>query len=436
MAMAVLSLFWVEFVPAVAGQDAGAICPGGSKCEDARRAAAGPIPRTVDGTPNLAGRWLRSREEEGRATNIIEEHPAGYGIDAGKSLIIDPPDGIFPYQPWALQERNRRRRDENAYEDPQAKCVLSGVPRIMNFDFEILQWPDRVVVFYDYVHTTRIIPLDGQPHLSDRIRLYMGDPRGRWEGDTLVVDTTNVNGKTWMALGGDFMSADAHIVERFTMLDANRLRWEATVTDPKVFTRPWTVRYGPFTRDRRPGAEELEDACHEGNVDLVHIKNTYDASRAAVAAGTTGTRPARPPIVPRGSGTLTGRWVLSEAFDEGGARVGRPPFHSEIVMNHTSDQLEFEGISSRQDPVYAVFKLDGSEALVEGSPGVRETGRVSAEGETIVITSKRMFLSPAGEVMVDTRETYSLSSDTLTVERNQVVGGESTLGKAIYRKVR
>lgn len=186
MAMAaVLSVFWLGFVPAVAGQEASSICPGGSRCEDAQRAAVGPIPRTPDGKPYLGGRWLRSQEGEGRATNIIEEHPAGYGINAGKSLIMDPPDGIFPYQPWALKERDRRRRDENAYEDPQGKCVLSGVPRIMNFDFEILQWPDRVVVFYDYIHTTRIIPLDGRPHLPDRIRLYMGDPRGRWEGDTL-----------------------------------------------------------------------------------------------------------------------------------------------------------------------------------------------------------------------------------------------------------
>jgi hypothetical protein len=240
---------------------------------------ASSVPHTRDGKVDLRGRWLRSQDGDGRATNILEEHPGGFGITAGKSLIIDPPSGVFPYQPWALEERNRRRRPENAYADPEGKCLLSGVPRIMNFDFEILQFPDSLVMVYDYNHTTRIIPLDGRPHIPDGIRLYMADSRGHWEGDMLVVETTNQNDKNWMGLGGDFTSADAHMVERFRMLDANTFSWEITVTDPKVFTRPWTLRYGPYKRDQEPEQEQLEDSCHEGNADLVHLKNVHEAAR-------------------------------------------------------------------------------------------------------------------------------------------------------------
>lgn len=260
MMFVVSALLSLESVPASAGQ----------------HESAAPVPRTRDGKPDLRGRWLRSQDGIGRATNILEEHAGGFGIQAGKSLIIDPPNGIFPYQAWALEERNRRRRPENAYEDPEGKCMLSGMPRIMNFDFEIVHFPEYVVIFYDYINTTRIIPLDGRPHVPDPIRLFMSDARGRWENDVLVVDTTNFNGKTWMGLGGDFTTRDTHMVERFRMLDANRLSWEATVSDPKAFTRPWTVRYGPFTR--APEEEGLEDTCHEGNADLVHLKNIYDAA--------------------------------------------------------------------------------------------------------------------------------------------------------------
>jgi hypothetical protein len=106
----------------------------------------------------------------------------------------------------------------------------------------------------------------------------MGDPVAHWERDTLVVDSTNFNGKPWMDLAGDFLSDQAHVVERFWLADANTLKWEATITDPKVFTRPMRMAYPPFKR----GAvqEMIEDTCHEGNADLVHLKNNYDAAHA------------------------------------------------------------------------------------------------------------------------------------------------------------
>lgn len=439
---AVVAVLLLTSVPAAAGQGASPICAEGNPtCEDASR-AAGPVPRTSAGKPDLGGRWLRSEEGEGRATNIIEEHPAGYGITAGKSLIIDPTDGRFPYQPWALEERDRRRRDENAYEDPQGNCFLSGVPRIMNFDFEILQFPDYVVLLYEYINTSRVIPLDGRPHLPAGIRLFMSDSRGRWEGDTLVVDTTNFNGETWMALGGDFTSADAHLVERFRMLNADRLSWEATVTDPKVFTRPWTVRYGPFTRDRGPAEEELEDSCHEGNVDLGHLKNTYDAAQEGRRsfAGSPGTGApddagrredgralARAmPTLTHADGDFSGRWIL--------AGSSRTSFFSEILIRQVSGELHWEGSASRQDTIIADYKLDGTEVTIPGRDGMVTTSRARLDGERLVITSTRTFPSPAGDMSVDFREVYSVAGDRLTVERTQTVGGISSTLKAIYTK--
>ena len=240
------------------------------------RVPAGPVPRTPDGKPDLRGFWNAPPLFN---SNILEEHPAGFGIQAGQSLVIDPPDGKIPYQAWALAERDRRRRPENAYEDNEGKCILAGVPRIMLFSFEIVYTRGYVVLFYDYVHHTRIIPMDGRSHAPDGIRLWMGDSVGHWEGETLVVDTSNFNGKPWMALGGDFMTDAGHIVERFTMVDANTLKWQATITDPKAFTRPWTMQSAaPYQRGDE--IEMLEDACHEGNADLVHLKNNYDRARA------------------------------------------------------------------------------------------------------------------------------------------------------------
>jgi hypothetical protein len=234
----------------------------------------GPVPRTPDGKIDLRGRWDAPPLFN---SNIIEEHPAGFGIQAGKSVIIDPPDGKLPYQPWALAERERRRRPENAYEDNEGRCFPSGVPRIMLFTFEIAYSPGYIVLLYEYVHTTRLIRMNG-PHLPGPFRLWMGDSVGRWEGDTLVVDTTGLTGKTWMALGGDFLTEAAHIVERFTMPDPNTLTWQATIDDPKAYTRPFTMQTAAPYRRGEP-EEMIDETCHEGNADLVHLKNNYDRAR-------------------------------------------------------------------------------------------------------------------------------------------------------------
>lgn len=269
---AVLSVLSLASGPAAGQAGRGA----GARGEGAR-VPARPAPRTADGKPDLRGHWVAPPL---RNSNILEEHEGGFGIQAGKSVVIDPPDGKIPYQPWALAERDRRRRPENSFEDNEGKCLLSGMPRIMLFSFRIQYFPDTVLFLSDYIQANRVIRMRG-PHIPAGIRLYMGDSVGRWEGDALVVETTNFNGKFWFALGGDFASDAMHMVERFTMPDANTIAWQATVTDPRVFTRPWTMTAGPFTRDRETAdEEEIEDSCHEGNADLDNLKTIYDKARA------------------------------------------------------------------------------------------------------------------------------------------------------------
>jgi hypothetical protein len=266
--MAAVALIIVDSIPA-AGQEA----RGGNT-----PAPGSAIPRRPDGKPDMTGRWNGSAGQIAH-TNILEEHTGGFGINAGKSLIIDPRDGIIPYQPWALAERNRRREDANGYEDQVGHCEFYDIGRLHPFAWD-LQYVGNNIHMNATQHITRVFDIGRRQHLPDGIRLWLGDPVGWWEGDTLVVETTNFNEKTRMGIGGDFHGADAVIVERFTMVDANTLNWTMTITNPKVFTRPWTMTAGKqVTRVPLTFDFDDEDTCHEGNVDLVHLKNIYDQAR-------------------------------------------------------------------------------------------------------------------------------------------------------------
>src|SRR5437763_9905651 len=147
---------------------------------------------------------------------------------------------------------------------------------------QIVQLPGLVVIRYEMIHETRIIPLDGRPHTGPKVRSYMGDARGRWDGATLVVETTNFNGRTG-SLGrngnGNPTSDALKLVERFSLKDANTLEYRVTVDDPKTWTRPWTVAF-PLSRD--PTYEMFEYACHEGNY---AIGNILSGVRAAESVG-------------------------------------------------------------------------------------------------------------------------------------------------------
>src|SRR5579862_4052873 len=148
--------------------------------------------------------------------------------------------------------------------------------------FQILQPPGYIVMLFsgDTGLSHRIIPLGGRPHVPENVRLWQGDSLGHWDGDTLVVETTNFNGKAWMNQNGEFLSYAATIVERFTPVDGETINYQATVTDPMVYTRPWTIAY-PLKKQQD---ELLEDACQEDNQDLQQLKNVKGA------AGQTGGR--------------------------------------------------------------------------------------------------------------------------------------------------
>ena len=248
----------------------------------------GPIPRTADGKPDLRGTF--SGMGSGLThTVILEDHTSGFGIRGGKSLIIDPPDGKIPYQPWALVERDRKREDNNAYEDPVGHCEFYDIGRLHSFAQRFM-YSGNTIVIGAQEQIMRVVDMSRRQHLPDNIRLWLGDPIGRWDGDTLVIESTNFNGKTRMALGGDFYSANAKVVERYTMTDSETITWTMTVDDPTVFTRPWTLTTAaPMTR-QRPGTNDWSRAlrlidpawehdCHEGNVVLKHMRNVYEQTR-------------------------------------------------------------------------------------------------------------------------------------------------------------
>jgi hypothetical protein len=216
-------------------------------------------PRTADGVPDMQGMWERAYQSQN-----IEEHAAdGLNTQAGPSLVVDTPDRKIPYQAWALAARDKMVA---AFVSPLAACLLPGIPRyvIAPGPHQILQAPGQVVHLLEYSHSHRVIPTVTKPHAPSGTRLYLGDARGRWEGNTLVVDVTNVNGQTWIDNAGNFFSDRLHVVERFTMVDANTIHYEARIEDPQVYSRPWTM-VSALTRNQEPGFELFEQACHEGN---------------------------------------------------------------------------------------------------------------------------------------------------------------------------
>lgn len=243
--------------------------------------APGPMPRTADGKPDLNGFF---QSDHGGANWGFEAHEEIF-TPGGRGVLIDPPDRKMPYQTWARAEKASRSRPERGYDDPTAHCFVAGVPRSVYVPapMHIIQTPTHVVFLHERM-AWRTVYLTRQTPLPDSMRLWQGDSLGRWEGDTLVVETTNLNGKTWLNEVGDIISHHAKVVERFTPVDANTIDYQATVTDLHVYTRPWTIQL-PLVRQT---GEMLEVACLEDNQDLQHLKEVRDEARAKAkaAAGT------------------------------------------------------------------------------------------------------------------------------------------------------
>jgi hypothetical protein len=262
--------------------------------------------------PELSGKQLLGNDEaaavERRAARKRVDRPPAEGdpgtynqfwFDRGTrvvltrrtSLIVDPPDGRLPPLTPAGQKRQEdrfRRLGPTAlgssgngpfesYEDISVvtRCITRGLPNAMfpggyNNNYQIVQVPGLVVLLSEMMHEARIIPLDGRPHISPNIRQWMGDSRGRWEGDTLVVDARNFPDKDVTGFGVLYRNSETsqlHLIERFRRIDANTLDYEVTVDDPATFAKPWTASIPMVKSDDRL----FEYACHEGNYSLTNM---------------------------------------------------------------------------------------------------------------------------------------------------------------------
>ena len=249
-------------------------------------------PRTLDGVPDFQGVWGSSG---GDGLSYLEDHEyIDITTPAQESFVSDPPDGKVPYTPWGLAKRNEilhglgrgwpGESGERLYSSPAAFC-LNFMPRFSFSALEIVQQPDAVIMVNEEGY--RVIPTDGRPPISEDTKLWFGNSRGHWEGDTLVVEVTNLNGLGWFDSTGLYFTENTRMTERWTLADADTIDYEVTIEDPTVYTRPWKMNFprrrpgtGPDTRSSRiPSAvtvntprfvdlyadEVWEDACYEGN---------------------------------------------------------------------------------------------------------------------------------------------------------------------------
>jgi hypothetical protein len=280
--------------------------------------------RTPDGQPDMQGMWnpsgfgpvetpFEAPAGDGRGGRGRADAPAaanapaaggrgGRGRGNQRPMVVDPPDGKIPLQPWALEKREEIMRNQSKLEylDPRVKCLPAGVPRVnmpIQFNtYQFLQVPGHVILLYEWNHLYRVIPLDGRPHANPNIRLWMGDSRGHWEGNTLVVDVTNFTDQNWLNGimappegvssktltngSGVFGSESLHVVERFTLKDADTISYEATIEDPKVFTRPWKIALDAFKRAPK-GHMLYEYACFEGDFRHISLMTGVDMTKDA-----------------------------------------------------------------------------------------------------------------------------------------------------------
>jgi len=293
------------------------------------------LARTPDGQPDLQGVWTnatltpfeRPAQLAGKATITEQEAAAiekrasenrvdrapGSGdtgsynqafFDSGttwlstrqSSLVVEPSNGRVPLKPSAEAQRDydlSHLGDSYIYHTSWERCITRGVPAGMfpagyNNAYQILQTPGYVVIFSEMIHEARVIPLDGRPHLPRGVRQWNGDSIGHWEGNTLVVDTTNFNGKGMIATSAAtgrirsvHESEALHVVERFQRVDAETINYEVTIDDPNMYSAPWKVSM-PLTKDANYTIYEY--ACHEGNYAMEDILRAGREKDKAAAA--------------------------------------------------------------------------------------------------------------------------------------------------------
>ncbi len=264
--------------------------------------------RLPDGQPDVQGHWSNTIANHNNFTDpqggipndpqARNRKPLGPREERAPSRVSDPPDGQLPFQPWAAQkvkdfQANFNNPIQPQYIEPLARCAPAGVPKSLYWHgYEIRQFPGYVVFLFN--SGTRIVHLDGKPHLPDNIKLWNADSRGHWEGNTLVVDVSNLNGKALLGRTGEFTSDKVHVVERYIFSpDNQRYNYVATFTDPEVYTRPWTATIPAkrWTEKDKPNGWHFEASLNTSTGqpvlerdERICVENNGGFGRGAVAA--------------------------------------------------------------------------------------------------------------------------------------------------------
>ena len=376
-------------------------------------------------------------------------------------LVVDPADGKVPAMTPEGQKASAARAASRAaarkgrgtadsYTDRSLydRCITRGLPGSMmpaNYgnSYRITQSPGYVAISYEMVHETRIIPLDGRPQVAPTIRQYMGEARGRWDGNTLVVETSRFKDDP-VYRGSN--PATLTLVERFTLSAPDRIEWSVTVDDPSSWARPWTFAM-PLTRNDDEAI--FEYACHEGNLAMPHL---LSAARKAEGAGLTATddgvgdseapsaRPATrtaraadsaaPAVQSRipnpesrtanpESRGLAGRWQLSGQSGRGNFAGYATP--TRLTISESANGVTIAGDTGTENQMVAsTYRLDGSETMVPGPLGWDTRAQASRKDGALVIAVTRTIDGPSGKLRFDISDVYRVdSSGVLTLERSQ-----------------
>jgi hypothetical protein len=253
----------------IAGQ-----APQGGRAGGRGAGAAPARPARIAGHPNMNGIW----QAMGSAYWNLEDHSASAtqfwqlgaigAIPAGQSVIVDPANGMIPYTPAALKKREELRAGWPK-SDPEAKCYMAGIPRsnYMPYPFQIVQGQKDILFVYEYASSNRIVHMSN--HTEAPVDSWMGWSNGKWDGDTLAITVNGFNDQTWFDRSGNHHSESLTVEERYTMQGENTLIYEATMTDPKTFTRPWKIRM-PLYRRLEPNVQLLEFKCVEFSEELLY----------------------------------------------------------------------------------------------------------------------------------------------------------------------
>jgi hypothetical protein len=289
--------------------------------------------------------------------------------------------------------------------------------------YRIVQAPGYVAITYEMVHETRLVPLDGRPPLGPGIRQYMGEPRGRWEGNTLVIETTNFRDEP--AYRGSNPGA-LRFVERFTLSGADTIEWSVTVDDLTSWPRPWTFAM-PLTRDDDEAV--FEYACHEGNRAMANILSAARAEEKRPVAGApqgTGQQAspsARETVAPIARSGLPGTWVATApAGGRGGGRGNFAGFSTptRVVIAESPGEVSVSSNTGTQNQMQtALYKLDGAEHPVPGPIGWDTRAIAAREDGRLAVTIRRTIEGPDGPLNFEIKEIYSVSGNVLTLERSQ-----------------